>query len=469
MNRRVFTSLLGAAPAAFVKAAQPRQNILFVAIDDLNDWIGCLNGYPGVLTPNLDKVAARGTLFRSAHCAAPLCNPARTAIMTGRRPASTGVYDNNQPYHGSKVLKGAVTLNQHMVDNGYLAFGAGKIYHGTRGAFADMKGWTEYGDPKGAPELPGPLPLAGPAGLANMDWGAVKGGDETMNDYHVVDWVSRHLAAKQTQPMFLACGIYRPHLPWYVPKKYFDLYPLDAIRLPVVKEDDLDDVPETGRRMARQNNDHPRITKNDAWKRAVQAYLASITFADTMVGRLMRALENGPHAGNTSIVLWSDHGWHLGEKLHWRKFTLWERSTRNVLMINARGVSRPGSTCDRTVSMVDLYPTLMDMTGLKAPGTMDGQSLMPLLRNPAAGRTEPALTTFRFGNHAVRTEGWRYIRYNDGGEELYDRTADPNEWTNLAASPAQAARKAELARWLPAHNEPNAPVGRGTGEERENN
>jgi arylsulfatase A-like enzyme len=384
--------------------------------------------------------------------------------MTGRRPSNTGVYDNSQPYHGAAALAGVVTLNQHMKNSGYLTLGCGKIYHGTWGGFADTKGWDDYGRPHVDFSLPGPKPRAGAAAQGHFDWGPTANDDSGMNDYHVAEWVSAHLAKKQDKPMFLACGIFRPHLPWYVPQKYFDMYPLDKIQLPVVKEDDLDDVPATGKRFAKANGDHARVTKADAWKKGVQAYMASITFSDAMVGRVLRALETGPHASNTSVVLWSDHGWHLGEKLHWRKFTLWERSTRNVLMMSIPGVTRPGGVCDRPTSMMDIYPTLMELSGLRAPGVLDGKSLVPWLKNPKAPRPDPALTTYGLGNHAIRSEQWRYIRYNDGGEELYDRTADPNEWTNLAGKPEFAKVKEGLAKWLPANNEPDAPRRREGGE-----
>ena len=454
ITRRAFTSL---APALLLRAAAPKQNVLFIAIDDMNDWIGCLRGHPGTITPNLDRLAASGVNFTSAHCAAPLCNPARSALMTGRRPSSTGVYTNTQPYHGSRVLSGAITLNQHFKNNGYLTLGCGKIYHNTRGAFADNNGWHDYGQPKDSSVLSGEPPLAGAAGQAHFDWGPTTTGDEAMHDYQTTEWIGKHLQTKQDRPMFLACGFTRPHLPWYVPQKYFDMHPLDRVQLPAVKEDDLDDVPEIGRRFARAMGDHPRVTNAEAWKKGVQAYLAAITFADAMVGRVLRALETGPHAKDTTIMLWSDHGWHLGEKLHWRKFTLWERSTRNILMVSAPGVTKPGSVCDRTVSMMDLYPTLMDLTGLKAPGSQEGQSLLPWLQNPRAPKKTPAVTTYFMGNHAVRTERWRYIRYKDGTEELYDRTRDPNEWTNLAGQPQVASVKTDLAKWIPKHNESDVP------------
>lgn len=455
-------SFFGAAPLVLTRAAAaPKRNVLFIAIDDMNDWIGCLGGYPGVQTPNLDQLAKQGVLFRSAHCAAPLCNPARTAIMTGRQPSSTGVYLNNQPYGGSKVLEGVLTLNQHFKNSGYLTLGAGKIYHGTYGQFADKKGWDDYGQPKGKMELPGPGLQAGAAAQGNFDFGPTKTGDEEMNDFQTAQWVGGHLSRKQPQPLFMAFGLTRPHLPWFVPKKYFDLYPLDAISLPIVKEDDLDDVPAAGKTMALQGKDHARITKADSWKKAVQAYLASISFADAMVGKVLRSLESGPNANNTTVMLWSDHGWHLGEKLHWRKFTLWERSTRNVLMVKSPGVTQTGGICDSAISMMNLYPTLLELEGLGKAGEQEGVSMMPLLRNPKLKWQIPVLTTYGLGNHAIRSggvkEGWRYIRYNDGGEELYDRTKDPNEWTNLAGKPEFAQKQKELANFLPASDQADAP------------
>ncbi|MCX6627483.1 MAG: sulfatase [Candidatus Solibacter sp.] len=366
---------------------------------------------------------------------------------------------------GSKVLADAVTLNQHFKNSGYLTMGCGKIYHGTQGPFADTKGWHDYGKVGDAITLSGPKPLAGAAALAQFDWGPTTSGDEAMHDYQTTEWVSRQLKEKHDQPMFLACGFSKPHLPWYVPKKYFDMHPLDGIQLPIVKEDDLDDVPAIGRKFAHASGDHARVVKAEAWKKGVQAYLAAITFADAMVGRVMQALESGPHAKDTTVVLWSDHGWHLGEKLHWRKFTLWERSTRNILMIDAPGVTKANTVCDRTVSMMDIYPTLMDLAGLNAPGPQEGESLTTWLKNPSAPKKTPALTTYQLGNHAVRSDKMRYIRYSDGGEELYDRTKDPDEWTNLAARPEMAAVKKDLAQWFPKHNEPDAPKRAGGAED----
>jgi arylsulfatase A-like enzyme len=461
MNRREFlaTATLGASltPA---RAAE-RTNVLFIAIDDLNDWIGCLGGNPDVKTPNLDRLASRGMLFTNAHCAAPLCNPSRAALMFGVRPSTSGIYTNSQPPRKSPALSNAVSLAQHFMANGYRVAGAGKIFHG---GYPDPQSWHEYfpsqKQTKPSDPVPPKTPANGIEGTAHFDWGPLAVSDKEMGDFKVVDWVSRELHRKHDRPFFLACGLFRPHLPWYVPHKYFDMYPLGRLTLPKVNNDDLDDVPPLGRKMARPNGDHKSVIDHDQWRQAVQGYLASISFADAQVGRLMEAFDNSPYAKNTTIVLWSDHGWHLGEKLHWRKFSLWEEATHNVLMVVSPGRTKAGGRCARTVSLMDIYPTLIETCGLPKR-EVDGNSLVPLLENPAAQWRNAALTTYGRNNHSIRTEEWRYIRYNDGSEELYDRRKDPLEWDNLAAKPDFKDAKAQLARWLPNVNAPDSVQERG--------
>jgi arylsulfatase A-like enzyme len=290
----------------------------------LNDWIGCLGGHPDIRTPNFDRLASRGVLFTNAHCAAPLCNPSRAALMTGIRPSTSGVYQNNQPWRSSPALKNAVTLPQHFMQNGYTAVGGGKIYHG---AFPDPPSWNAYfpSQQRNQPENPVPenRPANGIPRTAHFDWGPVNVKDADMGDMKTVDWAIEQLNQKHEQPLFLGVGIYRPHLPWYVPPKYFDLYPPGRITLPGINEHDLDDVPPAGVRMARPDGDHRKVIEHKQWRQAVQGYLASISFADAVLGRLLDGFDRSPYAKNTAIVLWSDHGWHLGEKLHWRKFSLW--------------------------------------------------------------------------------------------------------------------------------------------------
>ena len=267
-----------------------------------------------------------------------------------------------------------------------------------------------------------------------------------------------HLKRDHDKPFFLACGIYRPHVPWYVPQKYFDMFPLEIVQLPKVLENDLDDRrrQSQGTSAHRSGNYHEHVLEAGQWKNAVQGYLASIAYADAMVGKLLDELENSPHADNTIIVLWSDHGWQLGEKEHWRKFAMWENTVKTVMMMKVpKGIaglpegSKDGDRCDRVTSLMDIYPTLVDLCGLPAKPNLDGRSLVPLLKNPAAPWDYPALTTYDYSEFTVRTEDWRYTRYIDDSEELYDHRTDEEEWTNLADDPKFAQIKKEMAAHIP--------------------
>ncbi|MBN2412422.1 sulfatase [candidate division KSB1 bacterium] len=433
-----------------------KSNVLFIAIDDLNDWVGCLGGHPDTITPNMDRLAQRGVLFTNAYCAAPACNPSRAALMTGIRPSTSGVYLNAHPWRKSPMLQDAVTLPQHFMAHGYKAVGSGKIYHGS---FPDPPSWQEYwpSQQKNKPDDPMPpdRPLNGIPDTAQFDWGPVDAAPQEMGDWQVADWVINQLQQKHDKPLFLGCGFFRPHLPWYVPHKYFDKFPLDKVTLPNVRDDDLNDVPEAGVKMAKPNRDHANVLKYNQWRRAVQSYLASINFADECLGRVIDALDNSEYRDNTVIVLWSDHGWHLGEKLHWRKFALWEEATHNVLMMIAPGLTTSGGRCDAAVNLLDIYPTLIDLCGLAPKPELEGTSLLPLLKDPAAEWDSPTLTTYGRNNHTIRSKEWRYIRYADGSEELYDHKNDELEWTNLTAKPEYEEIKKELARWLPGINAPD--------------
>jgi len=432
--------------------------VLFIAIDDLNDWVGCLGGHPDVKTPNLDRLASQGMLFTNAFCAAPACNPSRTALMTGIRPSTSGVYDNAQPWRESQILSDAVTLPQHFMAHGYKALGSGKIYHG---GYPDPESWDEYWPSKTLTKPPDPVPekrpLNGIPKTAHFDWGPVDASKEKMGDWQVADWVINQLQQSHIKPFFLACGFFRPHLPWYVPREYFNLYPLEEIALPHVKEDDLEDVPNAGKKMAKPDGDHANVLKYNQWRKAVQGYLASISFVDECVGRVVQALDNSPYRDNTLVVLWSDHGWHLGEKLHWRKFALWEEATHNVLMFRVPGVTPAGGRCGAPVNLLDIYPTLIELCDLKVKPNLEGISLVPLLKNPEAEWNRPALTTHGRNNHTIRSKKWRYIRYEDGSEELYNHENDEMEWYNLASDPQYQGVKAELTQWLPELNAPESP------------
>jgi arylsulfatase A-like enzyme len=424
-------------------------NVLFVALDDLNDWVGGLNGHPDAKTPNIDRLASRGMLFAQAHCPAPLCNPSRAAVLTGIHPTTSGVYRNLQP--PQTAMPEVTTLPEHFMDHGYEVVGGGKIFH-----WNDRAAWHEY-FPAADDPLPGddadPDAYSRAAGVV---WGKLDVPDGDMNDYGLTTAAAAYLAQPHDQPFFLAVGLYRPHMPWQVPRQYFDKYPLEEIDLPEVLKTDLDDVPPIGVAIADPDR-HGQMLAADSWREAVQGYLASVSFADAQVGRLLDALDQGPNGDNTIVVLWSDHGWHLGEKQHWRKFALWEEATRTPLVFSVPGLTQPGSVSRQPVDLTNIYPTLADLCGLPVDAPIDGVSLRPLLEDPNALWDRPALTTLYPGNHAVRSERWRYIRYADGSEELYDHHQDPHEWTNLADDPALAPVKQALAAWLPETESPEAP------------
>lgn len=457
MLRIIFCVAMLFPLGANVAFAADRPNVLFIAVDDLNDWVHCLGGHPQTRSPNIDRLAAKGVLFERAYCSAPACNPSRASLLTGIAPATSGVYHNNQPWR--PAMPDAVTLPQFYQQSGYEVLGCGKLFHG---AYREEKGFDQYEKQKGDPK-PQKTPVNGIPKTSHFDWGPVDAQDAEMSDYQMVDWAISQLQEKHDKPLFLACGIYRPHLPWYVPKEYFDHYPLDQIELPQIKEDDLADVPEAGVKIAKPDGDHRKVLETDNYAKAVQGYLASIEFADAQIGRLIAALEASEYADNTIIVLWGDHGWHLGEKQHWRKFALWEEAARVPLLIIAPGVTKPDQRCERTVTLLDLYPTLTELCGLTPPKEVEGKSLAPLLKDASAEWDRPALTTHGRNNHAVRDERWRYIRYADGSEELYDHQEDPMEWTNVADRPENAAVKKRLAKWLPTTNAKDAETEKGPG------
>jgi arylsulfatase A-like enzyme len=441
-------ALVCTATATAEEEAPRGPNVLFIAVDDLNHWVGHLGRNPQARTPNIDRLAKMGVAFTRAYCAAPVCNPSRASLMSGLRPGDTGVYDNGQDWR--RVIAEELTLTTQFRKAGYRVLGAGKIYH----AEAHRPGeWDDYLERVGR----GPTkrhPSAKDDGIGPIKFAPLDCDDSDLPDYRVVNYGIEQLWKKHDRPFFLAVGLYKPHMPWNVPKKYYDRFPLDKIQLPPHREDDLKDVPPAGMKMAGPGGDHAAVLKSGRWKEAVQAYLAAVAFCDAQVGRLLDALEKSPYRENTVVVFWGDHGWHLGEKQHWRKFALWEEATRAPLVWVAPGVTRPGGVCGRTVDFMSVYPTLCELCGVPVPKHVQGTSIRPLLADPAAKWDRPAVTTFRQNNHAVRSEAYRYIRYADGGEELYDEAKDPYEWTNLAADPKFAAVKKDLAKWLPAENKP---------------
>jgi arylsulfatase A-like enzyme len=444
--------------------SKARPNVLFIAMDDLNDWIGCLGGHPQTLTPNLNRLAASGVLFRNAHCPAPACNPSRTAIFTGRAPNRSGLYDNRQQMR--EVMPDELILPAYLRQYGYRAAGSGKLLH----YFIDAKSWDDY-FPKPESENPLPksyepsqrpvsLPRGGPWQYVETDWAAVDVSDEEFGgDWSVSHWIGNELKKSHDKPLFLGCGIYRPHEPWFVPKKYFEPFPLESIQLPLgYKTDDLDDVPALGVQAAK-NRYFAHIQEQGQWKQGIQGYLASIHFADAMLGRVLDALESGPNANNTIVVLWSDHGWQLGEKEHWQKYTAWRAVTRVPLIIRVpKGMSAelpsgttPGAVCDAPVNLLSLFPTLTELCGLPAKAACDGPSLLPLLKDANAAWPHVSVTyTATPETYSVSGRTHHYIHYQDGSEELYDIAADPYEWTNLASRAESADRLAEFRRVAPA-------------------
>ena len=467
ISRREFVFGIGAAaiagPGRTVRAASKsecRPNVLFIAIDDLNDYVGCLGGHPQTRTPNLDKLAGESMLFSNAHCSAPACLPSRTAIMTGRAPWSTGVYVNQQ--HWRTVLPKAVTLPKHFMDHGYTCAGGGKLFHHYQN---DPDSWHAYYPTK---KLQFPRTHTPPKNqqadfprwkdiYTAFNWGPLDVPNEKTGDYQTVTYVGKQLARKHDRPFFLACGIYRPHVPWFVPRKYFDMFPLDKLQLPPIKEDDADDLPKTGQARIRVDRYYREMVKHGKRKEALQAYLASTAYADAMVGELLKHLAASPQVDNTIVVLWSDHGWHLGEKHCYRKFTLWEEACHIPLMIRLpRTMKDAGQKgrCDQPVNLLDLYPTLVELCGLTKRTDLDGHSLTPLLKDPDSAWPHASITTHNWNCHSIRTKRWRYIRYADGGEELYDHLADPNEWNNLANDDAYAEAKRTMKAHLPKTNHP---------------
>ncbi len=438
-----FLTTLLLAPLAPLHAAD-KPNVLFIAVDDLNHWVSHLGRNPQAKTPHLDRLAAMGVTFTNAHSAAPVCNPTRPALLSCKRPGTTGIYDNGIPFE--KYLKPEESLVMRFKDGGYDTLGIGKLWHGGLGW---EQQWTNI---QKESHKKGKIVDRSIGGIAFGP--IVEGGDETVSDTSIADYGIVELGKTHDKPFFLTLGFHKPHMPWNVPQKYYDLHPLADIQLPPTKQGDLSDVPPAGIKMAKPTGDHADVLASGRWKEAVQAYLASISYLDGQIGRVLDAYDKSPHKKDTIIVFWGDHGWHLGEKEHWRKFTLWEEATRAPFIWVVPGVTKPGGVCKSPVDFMSVYPTLCDLATLPKPAWVEGDNIAPLLADPATAWKGVGITTFGENNHAVRTDRWRYIRYADGSEELYDHSNDEYEWTNLASQPEHAGLKAELAKHLPKTNLP---------------
>ncbi|HIF9248006.1 TPA: sulfatase-like hydrolase/transferase [Photobacterium damselae] len=503
LSRRKFlksTAAVGAVTATsscFVQAEHSTQhpNVLFLAVDDLNDWIGALGAHPQVKTPNLDRLYKRSTAFRNAHCQVPVCGPSRTALLTGMAPTTTGLYTNKElgikPFDpvAEKVLGSTPVLPQHFKNNGYYTMASGKISHHGTADYRHKEQWDEeiplyvigprdehlkangygYGSYGVDDHKYYPFPVGGGQIIQSQEYGPGTRGFSlcsgaldrhdipnggVMPDEYFADWTVERLQRHYEKPFFLACGFIRPHVPYTAPREYFDMFPLESIIVPETIEKEMTDIPLMGKALALgiiPGGDAAAVNKLGIRKELVQAYLACIAFMDAQVGKVLDALENSRYANNTIVMFWGDHGQNFGEHMNYRKQTLWQESTRVPLMIRLPQQEK-GQVCDEAVSLLDLYPTLIELCHLPKVATNEGISLKPLLNNPRFDRKIPAVTTYGYQCHAIRDEQYTYIRYRDGSEELYDRNLDPNEHHNLASDPNYQVAKQAMKQWLPVNN-----------------
>jgi arylsulfatase A-like enzyme len=406
-------------------------NIILIPVDDLNDWVACLGGHPQVKTPNIDRLAARGVLFANAHCQTAICNPSRSSLMTSLYPSTSGIYFNAGRLKDSPIAVENVVMTRRFENEGYHVTAAGKLFH----AGVDTQYMDHYAGNFGGF---GPLPaqkFTSFPGSPLWDWGIYPERDEQMPDYKIAEWGMAQLDKTYGQPLFLGLGFYRPHVPNYVPQKWFDLYPEESTQLPKVDPEDLNDISAYAYEMTHLDYIRPAhpyhewIMENDQWLNFVRSYLASISFVDHQIGKFLDALENSYYRDNTFIVLFGDHGFHLGEKEAWAKQTLWENGTRTPLIIVGPGIPQ-GKICAKPVQLLDIYPTLLELTGCDADPKHEGHSLVPLLQDVESDWPYMARISFGPGNYAIRSERYRYIHYDDGSEEFYDHQKDPNEWEN---------------------------------------
>jgi len=457
-----------------------KPNVLIISIDDLNNWIEPLGGHPQSKTPSLSAFAENAVTFNNAYCASPSCNPSRTALFSGKHPFVTGLYNNPQVWRD--VVGDELMMPQYFRKNGYWAGGAGKIYHGN---MPDPRSWDEYYPDKikHMPDyyLPAKDSITGdtvfvmqdneireddPKGITfNMpyfegmyvafDWEPLPYTTEQTGDYSSIRWIIEQLNREHHQPFFLACGLYRPHLPWYVPQEFYDKFPIDSVQLPAIYNKDWEDLPDLARRTA-SGRYHENVTAAGQWKAAVQGYLASINYADYLTGMVLEALEKSKYYDNTIVIIFSDHGWQLGEKKHWRKFALWQNVINSVLMIRVPegisglpGGSKNGLHCYSNVSLVDIFPTLTELCGLPPKEGINGESLIPFLKNPEKESDRPIVSTLGHNHFSIVKGKWHYILYDDKEEELYNLVEDPEEWYNLAERPGNEMIIQELRSHIP--------------------
>lgn len=445
-----------------------RPNILFISMDDMNEWFGYLGVNPDVKTPNVDRLAAEGMAFPNAVCASPVCNPSRTAFLTGMRPATSGCYMLNDQLEKSPRRETGIPFPLYFRRNGYLTLTAGKVDHGgqpiersTKNTFGESMweedgGWWD-GQQFGlhSPYRDCPTDRPGFYQFA-FHWGPLDDEiEETLSDVKTAKWAEEQFQRDFDRPFLMAAGFFRPHLPLIAPKRYFDMYNPDELWLPPTGSDDMEGMPPAARQVALAGyqdsalGTHRTLLETNKRREITQAYLACASFVDDCIGRVLQALENSKYADNTIVVLASDNGWGLGEHFHWKKWSVFDNGSNIPFIIKAPGMDGMGNACEAGVDLTDIYPTLVDLCGLPDPGHLEGESLRDLLSAKAADRERPGLTSFGPHNHSLRTSRYRYTRYADGSEELYDYTDDPWEHRNLADDPKMAEVKASLVKWLP--------------------
>ncbi len=454
ITKIIMTAVFLSVPFMLFATEDTRPNVLLIAVDDLNDWIGCMGGHPDTRTPNIDRLASRGVLFTNAHSQGTMCNPSRISIMWGKRPSSTGFYSNHFPAAKAlEFLRKNISLTRHFKANGYKTLTAGKIYHGS---------WLPENDFQVVGPRPGqwlkdydsPVQKKPEQYHSIWDFGPQSYDEEQFIDYRIASWGVKQLKEKHDKPFFCALGFMRPHVPFFPPERVYNS--MNDVHLPMVKEDDWRDLSEAARKLTLSNKKiptHDWMKEEDRWHLAVRAYLACVNWVDEQIGRVLDALDESPYADNTIIILYSDHGYHLGEKQRWSKFSLWERTTNVPFMISIPEGTKGIST--KPVELLSIYPTLIDLCGLTPNNDIEGVSIAPLLKDPNTKWQHVAISTLGQNNHSVRDERWRYILYADGSEELYDHKTDPNEWYNLASDkvdPAHAIVIERLKKHIPKVN-----------------
>jgi len=420
-----------------------------VAVDDLNGWVGAYGGHPQAKTPHIDRLAHNSMVFRNASCPGPVCGPSRSALLSGFRPSTTGIYGNSQNMLESEIVQTHATLPEYFSKYGYKTISSGKIFHKHETVTGSDHGhwaydvWQQerggggrkqesfYSRNQGVfagKKIENAKYTVG--GGTAFEWGVTEQGKETTKDYRTAKWFEKQLQEDHDKPFFMLAGISQPHLTWVVPQEYYDLHDLETLQVPEYRLDDLDDiVDDKGKRLFKPEPDFLWVQEYGLHKRAVQAYLAATSYADACVGVILDALRNSKYADNTIVILWGDHGWHLGEKLRYRKATLWRESTQLPLIVRLPGMNGR-KDCYRNVNLLDLYPSLIELCSLPAK-KLDGKSIRPLLENPELPWA-PTLTTQGKGNHSIMSEKWHHVVYSNAAEELYDLESDPMEWKNLA-------------------------------------